>query len=171
VDILQVVGFKNAGKTTLLCELVSALAQDGLRVGTVKRDAHDTFEPDTRGTDSWLHRRAGALVTAVSSPARTACFAGVPRTLDELIDGMKPFGLDVVLTEGFKTAPYPKIAIVRTDADAELLRLPGVLAVMLREPAPAVQAEAAGLGLAAFRSEGAERQALIDFIRSRYSRR
>ncbi|MBN2983160.1 MULTISPECIES: molybdopterin-guanine dinucleotide biosynthesis protein B [Cohnella] len=165
MNILQVVGFKNAGKTTLVCELVTALARDGLKIGTLKRDEHDSFEPDVPGTDSWRHRQAGAAVTAIASPSRTAWFAGVPRTLDELIDGMRPYGLDLLLAEGFKSAPYPKIAILRSEADRELLSLPGVAAAMLREDSPRAQAEAAGLGIPAFGSEGADRQALISFAR------
>ena len=63
--IIQVVGYKNSGKTTLVSELVRTLTSEGYRVGTLKHDAHD-FEPDIPGKDTWQHRKAGAQVTAIT---------------------------------------------------------------------------------------------------------
>jgi molybdopterin-guanine dinucleotide biosynthesis protein B len=148
--ILQVVGYKNAGKTTLIGELVRQLAARGLRVGTLKHDAHN-FEPDIPGTDTWQHRQAGAVVTAITSPSRTAWVQERATPLEELVSDMaNNHSLDVLVIEGFKAAPYPKVVLIRSEQDGELLTLPGILAVALREPNKQIQVMAEAMGLSVF---------------------
>jgi molybdopterin-guanine dinucleotide biosynthesis protein B len=133
VRIIQVVGYKNAGKTTLMCTLVQGLTSQGLRVGTLKHDAHD-FEPDIPGKDTWKHRQAGAHVTAMTSPSRTAWVQEQPTSLGQLVAQMAIHDLDYLIIEGFKSAEYPKIVLIRGEQDAELLSLPNVIAAAIREP-------------------------------------
>lgn len=135
--IMQVVGYKNAGKTTLTCELVRELNVQGYRVGTLKHDAHD-FEPDVPGTDTWQHRQAGAQITAITSRARTAWVQEQSTPLDQLIAQMGEHALDYLIIEGFKSAIYPKLALIRSEEDIDLLSLPNVIAAVLREPAPMI---------------------------------
>lgn len=116
-SILQVVGYKNSGKTTLVEKLVLALSEAGYEVGTVKRDAHD-FTVDHEGTDTWRHRQAGARMTAITSAKRTAIMEERPSPLDEILQRMN--GMDVVIVEGFKHEKHPKIVMVRTEEDLEL---------------------------------------------------
>jgi molybdopterin-guanine dinucleotide biosynthesis protein B len=163
--VLQVVGYKNAGKTTLAGEIIRSLADRGLRVGALKSDAHG-FEPDAPGKDTWRHRQAGAVVTAIASPARTAWFAELPLSAEEMVAAAQasPYALDALVLEGFKAAPYPKIVLLRTDADTDLLALKRIVAVVVRQPCPAGRAEAKRLGLPVYSAEGAERAALIERI-------
>lgn len=150
MKILQVVGYKNAGKTTLACELVRQLAARGLRVGTLKHDAHD-FEPDIPGKDTWQHRQAGAAVTAITSPSRTAWVKEQTTPLEELVSDMaNNHSLDFLIIEGFKSAPYPKVVLIRSERDADLLSLSGILAIALREPNKQIQAAAEPLSLPLF---------------------
>lgn len=137
--ILQIVGYKNAGKTTLLCGLVERLTAAGLLVGTVKHDAH-AHALDREHTDSWRHRDSGALVTAFASAAETAILHRRPAPLDALITQVcavaSPSRLDLILVEGFKEAAYPKLVLLRGPEDAELpTRLAGVAAIALRAEA------------------------------------
>jgi len=118
--VIQIVGYKNAGKTTLLEQLIRNLSEAGYKVGTVKHDAHQ-FEVDHEGTDTWRHRRAGAAITAIASATRTAIMAETGSSLDEILQHMQ--GVDIVLVEGFKQERYPKIVMVRAEEDAELVRL------------------------------------------------
>ena len=119
-NVLQLIGYKNTGKTTLLCALVERFKADGLTVGTVKRDGHD-FELDRPGTDTYRHRSAGADRTAITSASQTAWLIGASTPLPELIAGMQ--GLNVVLVEGFKTAQgFPKLVLLREKAHLALLR-------------------------------------------------
>jgi len=115
--VLQIVGYKNSGKTTLAAALIRLLKQSGLSVGTVKHDAHD-FTMDTPGTDTWRHQEAGADVTAISSSLRTAVLRNQPEPLEDLLAYME--GTDIVLVEGFKRERYPKLAIIRRPEDRAL---------------------------------------------------
>jgi len=166
VRIIQIVGYKNSGKTTLVCELVRLLSAEGRRVGTLKRDAH-SFDPEPPGTDTRKHRQAGALASAVVSPNRTAWVLEETTPVEEIVSGMAARGLDDLIIEGFKTAAYPKIALIREEKDAELLRLPGVIAAALREPIPSVEAEAADLRIPVFQHPDADSFGpLLTFIRT-----
>lgn len=137
--IMQVVGYKNSGKTTLISELIRRLSEQKVRIGTVKHDAHG-FIADREGSDSWQHQEAGALYTAITSPYGTATFEKRGLTLDELIERMvrdtaisSDGPLDLILVEGFKTASYPKIVLLRNEGDVHLLeQLTNVAAICLR---------------------------------------
>lgn len=126
--VLQIVGYKNSGKTALMEQWVTRLARNGRKVGTIKHDAHQ-FETDHPGTDSWRHRKAGALMSAVTSDQRSALIREQPVSLEDMLQEMA--SMDVVLVEGFKQARYPKIVIIRTFEERELaLRLDHVIAVV-----------------------------------------
>lgn len=116
--VIQIVGYKNTGKTTLVEKLIRALADAGYQIGTVKRDAH-RFEVDHEGTDTWRHRRAGASMTAITSANRTAFMEEKHTPLDEILQRMT--GMDFVIVEGFKNEKYPKIVMIRTEEDLELI--------------------------------------------------
>jgi molybdopterin-guanine dinucleotide biosynthesis protein len=70
---IHIVGRRNSGKTTLVCELVTALTQRGYRVATIKH-THHHHELDTPGKDSWHHRESGAAAVGILSPRMTAMF-------------------------------------------------------------------------------------------------
>lgn len=75
---IHIVGKKNSGKTTLVCELVQELNRRGFRVATVKH-THHQHELDTPGKDSFQHRTAGAFGVGILSPAMTALFLPIDR--------------------------------------------------------------------------------------------
>lgn len=113
--IFGVCGWKNSGKTTLTCRLVEAFRARGLRVATVKH-AHHAFEIDRAGTDSFKHRESGASEVAIVSRNRWAMIREigdqVEPTLSEVLSALSP--CDIVLIEGYKDEPHPKIETVRT---------------------------------------------------------
>lgn len=113
VPVIAVVGKSGSGKTTLLTHLIPELKRRGYRVGAIKH-SHHPFEFDRRGKDSWRLFQAGAEGVAFSSSSQVAVLRGVKAelTLDELI--ALYFGkVDLVLVEGYKEAPLPKIEVVR----------------------------------------------------------
>lgn len=113
VPIISVVGASDSGKTTFLQKLLPELRRRGYRVGTVKHDAHG-FEMDREGKDTWKHRKAGAQTIAISSPVQVASIRQTESEMDleELV--ARYFWLeDLVLTEGYKRARFPKIEIFR----------------------------------------------------------
>ncbi|KIL39113.1 hypothetical protein SD70_22020 [Gordoniibacillus kamchatkensis] len=130
--IIQIVGYKNSGKTTLLAALIRELRSFGYRIGTAKHDAH-SFEIDYEGRDTWQHYEAGADAVAITSADKSALIRRAPAALEELAGAMPE--VDVVLAEGFKDAPFPKIVLLRGAPDLELAdRLAAVIAVAVRFP-------------------------------------
>ena len=114
-ELFGVTGWKNSGKTTLVTELVTQFVSKGLRVSTIKH-AHKSFDVDHEGTDSFLHRKAGAHEVAIASPKRWALMheatsAGAAPTLDTMVARLSP--CDLVLVEGYKSSTIPKIECIR----------------------------------------------------------
>ena len=111
-EIITIVGKSNSGKTTLLEKLIANLVRRGYRIGTVKH-AHDGFEMDTEGKDSWRHRKAGAGGTLVITADRVAMVKD-DRSSD--IEKMQTYlsDMDIILAEGFKRQTLPKIEVFRT---------------------------------------------------------
>lgn len=117
--VCQIVGYKNSGKTSLVCGLIPLLSQEGKRVAVIKHDGHD-YDMDHPDTDTWKHRQAGAMAVAITSAARTSVIEEQGSSLQELIAGFS--GYDYVLVEGFKQEAYPKIVLIRQHEDLELLQ-------------------------------------------------
>ena len=122
MKIFGIAGFKNAGKTTLIVELIGALRQRGLRIGTVKH-AHHEFDIEYPGKDSYQHREAGAEEVIVASSRRWAHIRELGQ-VDEppLTELLKQLGnLDIVLVEGYKHGAHPKLELRRAGNDAPTL--------------------------------------------------
>lgn len=164
MKILQVVGYKNAGKTTLVCEIVRMLASEGIRAGALKRDAHGA-DPEPEEADTRKFREAGARAAALASDARTLWVRERSATLDDLLDALQAEAVDAAIVEGFKTAPYPKLVLLRSDEDADLLDLPGITGVVLRGPCPQAELSARHAGHPLFRTEGRRFDAVLLHVR------
>ncbi|MGL4240974.1 MAG: molybdopterin-guanine dinucleotide biosynthesis protein B, partial [Beijerinckiaceae bacterium] len=112
--IIGIAGWSGAGKTTLILKLIPLLAAKGLKVSTLKH-AHHMFDVDTPGKDSYEHRAAGATEVLIASENRFALMhelRGAPEPPLEMLIG-KLSAVDLVLVEGFKRAPHPKIEVFR----------------------------------------------------------
>ncbi len=114
--LVAIVGKSDSGKTTLIEKLVPELVKLGLRVGTVKHDAH-SFEIDHPGKDSWRHGQAGARAYAIASPERLAFITKLDGELPLAVIVRTYFtGFDLVVAEGYKnTAPY-RVELFRVGA-------------------------------------------------------
>jgi molybdopterin-guanine dinucleotide biosynthesis protein B len=111
--IFGVTGWKNAGKTTLTERLVAEFVRRGWRVATVKH-AHHAADIDKPDTDSFRHRAAGATEVALVTEGRYAIMREQPEpTLAEVLARLAP--ADLVLVEGFKREPHPKIEVRADD--------------------------------------------------------
>ncbi|CAM3025676.1 molybdopterin-guanine dinucleotide biosynthesis protein B [Paenibacillus sediminis] len=118
MKVIQFVGYKNTGKTTLVCRLVNMLNHSGYKVGAIKHDAHH-FEMDHPGKDTWNFREAGAQAVAITSKTQSAYLEETQVPLAELISRMEH--MDYILVEGFKKESYPKIVIVKCADQAALV--------------------------------------------------
>jgi len=114
--LVAIVGKSDSGKTTLLEKVVPELVRFGLRVGTVKHDAH-SFEIDHPGKDSWRHGQAGAEAYVIASPERLAFIAKLDQEL-ELVDIVDRFydGFDIVVAEGYKRSAPHRVELFRVGA-------------------------------------------------------
>jgi molybdopterin-guanine dinucleotide biosynthesis adapter protein len=112
--IIGITGWSGAGKTTLILKLIPLLTAKGLTVSTLKH-AHHMFDVDTPGKDSYEHRAAGATEVLIASENRFAIMhelRGSPEPpLEVLLSKLS--AVDLVLIEGFKRAPHPKIEVYR----------------------------------------------------------
>jgi molybdopterin-guanine dinucleotide biosynthesis adapter protein len=139
MKVLGIAGYSGAGKTTLLEKLIPLLCADGLKVSLIKH-AHCGFDVDQPGKDSYRHRQAGAGEVLVASDQRWALMhenaAQKPPCLADLLEQLSP--CDLVLVEGWKRDPIPKIEVHRA-ANGKPWLYPGdphILAVASDVPAP-----------------------------------
>jgi molybdopterin-guanine dinucleotide biosynthesis protein B len=107
-------GFSGSGKTTLIEQLIPRLVEAGLRISLIKH-AHHAFDIDKPGKDSYRHREAGCTEVLVTSDRRWVMMHELRNeaepTLEEQVARFSP--CDLVLVEGFKRAPIPKLEIHR----------------------------------------------------------
>ncbi len=158
VPVIAVVGKSGSGKTTLLTRLIPELRQRGFRVGAIKH-SHHPFDLDRPGKDSWRLLQAGAEGVAFASSSQVAVLREVKAelTVDELV-ALYLGSVDLVLVEGYKEAPLPKIEVVR---DGGPLFSP-------REQLLAIIGEGEGPGLDVPRFSPEDVRGLADFVVERF---
>ncbi len=119
--VVTFVASSGTGKTTLIEQVIAELTARGWTVGALKHDAH-RFEIDHPGKDTWRMTAAGAAVTAISSASKSALMwrHDLEPTLDELLANFAG-KVDILITEGFKRSPLPKIEVHRAELNRPLL--------------------------------------------------
>jgi len=122
--VLGFAAFSGTGKTTLLIRLIPFLEQRGVRVALVKHAHHD-FDIDKPGKDSYELRKAGARQVLVASDRRSALITDYPERreprLEDLVAQLALDTVDLVLVEGFRHLPFPKIELHRPSLKHPLL--------------------------------------------------
>ena len=121
--ILGLAGWSGSGKTTVIKNLLPKLKKINISVSTIKH-AHEGFDIDKPGKDSFIHREAGAQEVLISSSKRFALMANNIKkesSLTELIAKLTP--VDLVLVEGWKKENIKKIEVYRKEINKPLLAL------------------------------------------------
>jgi molybdopterin-guanine dinucleotide biosynthesis adapter protein len=115
--LFGVVGWKNSGKTTLMTRLIAELTGRGYAVAVIKH-AHESFDIDHPGRDSFKMREAGACEVALSSPRRFALMRELGEAPEMSFEDIVAHvgASDLVLVEGFKRENFPKIEIRKEGA-------------------------------------------------------
>ena len=115
-------GWSGSGKTTLIEKLMPLFVKRGLRVSLIKH-AHHTFDVDHPGKDSYRHGHAGAMEVLVTSARRWVLMhelrGALEPSFEEQIRHFSP--CDLLIVEGFKFAPIPKLEVWRRETGQGLL--------------------------------------------------
>ena len=136
MKVIGIAGYSGSGKTTLIEKVIPVLVASGLRVSLIKH-AHHEFDVDQPGKDSYRHRHAGCGEVLVSSSKRWAMMhelRGAPEpSVHEQLKLFSP--CDLVIVEGYKSEPIPKVEVHRRASHAPLLypEDPSVVAVATDE--------------------------------------
>ncbi len=137
MKVFGIAGFSGAGKTTLIEHLIPRFVARGLTVSLIKH-THHAFDIDRPGKDSFRHREAGAMEVMLVSDQRWVLMhesRGRPEPpLDQQLERMTP--CDLVLVEGYKATPIPKLEVHRPANGKPLLwqEQPGIIAVATDAP-------------------------------------
>ena len=120
-------GWSGSGKTTLCTKLIENFTKIGIKVGTLKH-AHHKFELDKPGKDSFNLRQAGARPMIISSKERFAIIqendGDEEKSLFQMLEifAKEPINqCDIIIVEGYKNEPIPKIEVYRPDINKPLL--------------------------------------------------
>jgi len=120
-------GPSNSGKTTLILKVARKLIHErNMQVAIIKNDPKDKARFDVPGKDSYKFSDTGAEVV-VTSPSRTTYFSQRHKDLDAIISMFDTF--DIVLVEGLKTLPLPRISIFREKIDTDYFPFMDALAI------------------------------------------
>src|SRR5581483_368673 len=137
--IIGLAGWSGSGKTTLLTKVIPQLTKRGVAVSTVKH-AHEGFDIDQPGKDSHSHRMAGAAEVLVASSARCALVhelrGAAEPPLSAFLAKLSP--VDLVIVEGYKREPHPKLEVHRVALGKPLLYPddPAIVAIASDQPLP-----------------------------------
>ncbi len=124
IPVLGFSAYSGTGKTTLLTKIIPLLTKSGFRVGLIKHSHHD-FEIDKPGKDSYRLRKAGASPVMLVSSHRRAIITEFETIrqpkLDDQLKALDQSELDLILVEGFKAEPFPKIELHRPSLKNNLI--------------------------------------------------
>lgn len=126
------VGFSNSGKTELICRLLPILTAQGQRIAVLKHSHHQNLD---QGKDTWRYRRAGAQTVALAAPGLLQVsrkFPGEP-PLEQALAALAAEA-DLILVEGYKAGPLPKIAVLTSEDEGEAPDYPNLIAVVSEKP-------------------------------------
>ena len=119
--ILGLAGWSGSGKTTLIKNLLPELRKINITVSTLKH-AHEGFDIDKPGKDSYIHRESGAQEVLISSNRRFALMSEYKKeelSLEKLIKKLRP--VDLIIVEGWKKEKMKKIEVFRREINKPLL--------------------------------------------------
>jgi len=102
-----------SGKTHIIELLISELKERGYRVAAVKYSGHIP-DFDKPGKNTYRYRQSGADKIMMFSPKGMFMFDEIERSADDIRE-LAGRNVDIVLMEGFKDGPFPKIEVYNHD--------------------------------------------------------
>lgn len=133
IPLITFSGYANSGKTTIVEKIIAALQKRGLSVATIKHAGHG-YEIGPKGKDSSRYFQAGAVKVVLAGPESLTIHEKIKKTptLKEICARIQD--VDLILAEGFKKEPVPKIEVFRQDISPERLSSADVIAVVSDVP-------------------------------------
>ncbi len=130
IPVLSFAGYSNSGKTTVVEQLIRTLKGRGYRVAAVKHTGHG-YEVDLPGKDSYRFFQAGADQVIVVGPSSLTIHERLGKTLgiEDICERVKE-EVDLILVEGFKKEPIPKVEVFRRGYSPRRLPPEQVIAVV-----------------------------------------
>ncbi|MDC3417848.1 molybdopterin-guanine dinucleotide biosynthesis protein B [Aquibacillus salsiterrae] len=120
--ILQVVGYKNSGKTTLTSQLINYFTNKGLKVASLKHHGHGGKPKLADGTDSEKHRASGSLLAGVDGGGVFQLTMSTDSiSFDQLVAFYQVLSVDLLVVEGYKSLDFDKIIMIKEEKDLSLL--------------------------------------------------
>jgi len=116
IPAVSIIGHHDSGKTGLISSVLPVLVARGLHVGTVKHAPH-LDRTDTRNSDSARHLEAGATRVLLRGRRSSALFWKHDEAPLDLEVTRLLSDCDLVLVEGGKRSPFPKIEAFRRGSD------------------------------------------------------
>ncbi|OOF81018.1 molybdopterin-guanine dinucleotide biosynthesis protein MobB [Rodentibacter caecimuris] len=126
IPLLGITGYSGSGKTTLLEKLIPELIAREIRVSVIKHSHHNA-QVDKAGKDSWRMKEAGSAQVMMACDNRWAMMTetAAPVSLDYLAQQFDGALTDLILVEGFKQEPIPKILLHRQEMEKPLPEVDG----------------------------------------------
>jgi molybdopterin-guanine dinucleotide biosynthesis protein B len=131
--VIAICGVKNSGKTRLIEALLPILEAMGHKVAVIKHHGHK-LDPDVPGTDTYRFSHNGAYATVITDDECYMLVKNLPSNTDEMI-ALFPEA-DIILLEGYKNSPYPKIELRRESAEPVATDQSTVIAIIRDEDIP-----------------------------------
>lgn len=122
--ILQIVGYKKSGKTTLMRHIVSFLKTHGYTVATIKHHGHakEDIQLQDSDVDHMKHFEAGADQSIVQGFQYQQTVTRVDnQNLTQIIEKSVTIDTNIVLVEGFKNADFEKVVVYRDEEELQVL--------------------------------------------------
>lgn len=135
MEIFQITGYKNSGKTTVASALIKALKSLGVRVASLKHHGHGGAPLGMENTDSEQHLAAGAVIAGVEGDGVFQLSQDAPWDLSSMVPFYELLDVDLLMVEGFKNEHYKKAVLIRKQEDLVLLQqLTNIQAVITSIP-------------------------------------
>lgn len=135
IPVISFVGRHNAGKTSLLVQVVRRLSSQGIKVAVIKHAHHGLDLPDDSDSNRLFNAGAERVVAAAPDMELRYQRLDMEQKLDNYINDTCA-NIDIIITEGFKELSYPKIEVLRAVISREPLQLENVIARVSDFPLP-----------------------------------
>lgn len=123
MKVIQIVGYKNSGKTTFAKELITYLSTRGITVGSLKNHGHGGLPIGIEDTDSEQHRAAGSTIAGVIGEGRLQLSHAKRWEIDDILLVYEKLGTELLIIEGFKLLPFFKIVLLKNVDDIQLIEM------------------------------------------------